>query len=51
MEKEVLDLKFDIEICLGLTKDLITKVKKGNYTNDQWFLDFLDELNKLSIEY
>ena len=51
MENKVLDLKLDIEICLGLTKDVIAKAKEGNYTNDQWFLDFVDELNKLSIEY
>ena len=48
---EEMEYKFDIELSLGLVADLIAKVEKNKLTNSQWFLNFLDKLNKLSTKY
>ena len=50
-KNEILSHKFDIELILGLTKEFMAKIEKDEYQNEQWFLDFLDELNKLSVKH
>ena len=30
---------------------LITKVEKEKLYNEQWFLDYLDKINQLSVKY
>ena len=50
-QHELLSYKFDIELILGLTKDLMSKIELGGFQNEQWFLNFLDELNKLSVKH
>lgn len=38
--------------CLVITLDsLIQMVEERGMTNEQWFLDSLDEINKLSVKY
>lgn len=38
--------------CLIVTLDSIIKmVEEQVLTNEQWFLDYLDEVNKLSVKY
>lgn len=38
--------------CLIVTLDSIIKmVEEQGLTNEQWFLDYLDEVNKLSVKY
>ena len=38
--------------CIVITLDsLIQMVEEKGLTNEQWFLDSLDEINKLSVKY
>lgn len=38
--------------CALITLDSIIKmVEENKLVNEQWFLDYMDELNKLSIKY
>lgn len=38
--------------CLIVTLDsIITMVEEQGLTNEQWFLDYLDEINKLSVKF
>jgi hypothetical protein len=39
------------KLILKLIKWFIRKVEMKNETNSQWFLDFLDEINKQSVRY
>lgn len=47
--KEFVQLQF--KIALDHLNFLISKVEDLNFTNEQWFLNVMDELNKLSIKY
>lgn len=38
--------------CIVITLDsLIQMAEEKSLTNEQWFLDSLDEINKLSVKY
>lgn len=49
--EELTDLKTYANQLLLNSQELIIEVFKQNKQNEQWFLDYLDELNKLSITY
>ena len=38
----------DIEIMLA---ELITDIKQSNQQNEQWALNWIDNINKLSVEF
>lgn len=44
-------LKLETKIEIQNIEKLILMVKNNSLTNEQWFLDFLDELNNLSVKY
>lgn len=44
-------LKVETKIEIQNIEKLILMVKNNSLTNEQWFLDFLDELNDLSVKY
>lgn len=44
-------LKLETKIEIQNIEKLILMVKNNSLTNEQWFLDFLDELNDLSVKY
>lgn len=38
--------------CALITLDSVIKmVEENKLINEQWFLDYMDELNKLSVKY
>lgn len=38
--------------CALITLDSVIKtVEENELVNEQWFLDYMDELNKLSVKY
>lgn len=39
------------DIILSQVQDFIDEVFEKKLQDEQWFLNFLDELNELSIEY
>jgi len=39
------------KVVLVLTDTIIKDVEKQGRQNEQWFLDYLDELNRLSVIY
>lgn len=39
------------EITLLATESLINTIVEEGKQNEQWFLDYLDNLNKLSVSY
>lgn len=39
------------EITLLATESLINIIAEEGKQNEQWFLDYLDNLNKLSVSY
>ena len=41
----------EYDIAIAIINSLIETAEMNNWTNEQWFLDWLDELNKLSEEY
>lgn len=45
------DLKELSETILLVAESLIEAVEREEKQNEQWFLDYLDELNKLSVTY
>lgn len=49
--EELTDLKTYANQLLLNSQELIIEVFKQNKQNEQWFLDYLDELNKLSITF
>lgn len=45
------DLKQTAKVILYNIEEFQKKVNQANATNEQFFLDFQDELNKLSVLY
>ena len=43
--------EYEAEAILDLVNVFIDNVVENNKQNEQWFIDFLDELNKLSVSY
>ena len=43
--------EYEAEAILNLVNVFIDNVAEDNKQNEQWFIDFLDELNKLSVSY
>ena len=39
------------EFLLEQLNNLIKSVEDSNETNEQWFLNFLDSLNEISVRY
>lgn len=42
---------YESDIILSKVKDFIEEVVDKKLHNEQWFLDFLDDLNKLSTSW
>ena len=41
----------EYDIAIAIINSLIETAEMNNWTNEQWFLDCIDEINKLSITY
>lgn len=41
----------EYDIAIAIINSLIETAEMNNWTNEQWFLDWLDTLNKLSVKY
>lgn len=50
MNTNTSDLKTTANIILALTKRFIENIEKNKLHNEQFFLDWEDELNKLSTK-
>lgn len=44
-------LKNDSYIILGKLYLLVEAIKEGGFQNNQWALNWIDEINKLSVEF
>ena len=44
-------IKIQFKSLVITLNSLIQMVEKKGLTNEQWFLDSLDEINKLSVKY
>ena len=42
---------YESDVILSKVKDFIEEVVDKKLQNEQWFLDFLDELNELSTSW
>lgn len=51
MSDSIEDLKNTANNILLITESLIEAVKEEGIQNEQWFLDYLDRLNELSVSY
>lgn len=51
MRDRVAIYKIDAEQYIKQLKAFIETIAQDNLQNEQWFLNFLDALNKLSVEY
>jgi hypothetical protein len=51
MEEEIKHIKQLMNKVLALAEYCNIRGKALNQTNEQYFLDYLDKLNKLSVEY
>lgn len=49
--EELTDLKTYANQLLLSSQELIIEVFKQNKQNEQWFLDYLDRLNELSVTH
>jgi len=50
------DLKFDAlriqcQVIMNNAEFVLQQCEERGATNEQWFLDFLDQLNKLSVKF
>ena len=43
------NIKRFLEITIGQLEVLDNLVRKAHYENEQWFLDFQDKLNEISV--
>lgn len=50
-KSELEELEELAEITLLATESLINTIVEEGKQNEQWFLDYLDNLNKLSVSY
>lgn len=44
-------IKTQFKCIIVVLNSLLKLVEENNLTNEQWFLDYMDELNKLSVKY
>lgn len=44
-------LKKQFDSVILILQYLIKETENYNLTNEQWFLNYLDEINKLSVKY
>lgn len=44
-------LKKQFDSVVIILESLIKETENANLTNEQWFLNRLDEINKLSVKY
>lgn len=45
------DMQITGQMILTIVKDYIESIEKNGLTNEGFFLDWEDELNKLSVKY
>ena len=41
----------EYDIAIAIINSLIETAEMNNWTDSQWFLDWIDEINKLSVKY
>ena len=44
-------IKTQFKQMLITLESIIRSIEERGLTNEQWFLDYMDELNKLSVKY
>lgn len=44
-------IKTQFKCIIVVLNSILKLVEENNLTNEQWFLDYMDELNKLSVKY
>ena len=49
--KNLTDPMYESDIILSKVKDFIEEVVDKKLQNEQWFLNFLDDLNELSVKF
>ena len=45
------NIKTQFKCIIVVLNSLLKLVEENNLTNEQWFLDYMDEINKLSVKY
>ncbi|MDO4465409.1 MAG: hypothetical protein Q4C49_00135 [Bacillota bacterium] len=45
------EIKLKALVAMVDVEEIIDLCEKHQLTNEQWFLDFLDQLNKLSVKF
>ena len=48
-EKYINNLKDRLKLCIIHLEFLDSLIRKNHYENEQWFLDFQDKLNEISV--
>jgi hypothetical protein len=46
-----MEMQIEAKYIINNVTEFMNRIQKENYQNEQWVLDFCDELNKLSIEF
>lgn len=44
-------IQLNLKYCIDSLNSLVKEVKENNLENEQWFINFLDELNKISVSW
>lgn len=44
-------IQLNIKYYIDSLNSLVKEVKENNLENEQWFINFLDELNKISVSW
>lgn len=47
----IMEMQIEAKCIINNLIEFMNKIGKEGYQNEQWVLDFCDELNKLSITY
>ena len=47
----IMEMQIEAKCIINHLIEFMNRIKKEEYQNEQWVLDFCDELNKLSITY
>lgn len=47
----IMEMQIEAKCIINNLTEFMNNIKKEGYQNEQWVLDFCDELNKLSITY
>ena len=45
------DIKSQAQFALDEVRGVVNKIEEKQLQNEQWVLDWLDEINKLSVAY